>query len=110
MTSVGFNTMVHLLLGSNIRDHQCGFKAFRHDRLAKLIPYVQARGWTWDTEVLAIGQRCGYTIEEIPEPETFFPWVGRYWDLHGGYALLAGIRRMSNLQILRFCPNLYGKL
>ena len=66
MTSVGFNTMVHLLLGSNIRDHQCGFKAFHRDRLAKLIPYVQARGWTWDTEVLAIGQRCGYTIEEIP--------------------------------------------
>ena len=66
MTSVGFNTMVHLLLGSNIRDHQCGFKAFRRDRLAKLIPYVLARGWTWDTEVLAIGQRCGYTIEEIP--------------------------------------------
>ena len=66
MTSVGFNTMVHLLLGSNIRDHQCGFKAFRRDRLAKLTPYVQARGWTWDTEVLAIGQRCGYTIEEIP--------------------------------------------
>lgn len=65
-TSVGFNRMVRLLLASSIRDHQCGFKAFRRDKLLSLMPYVQARGWTWDTEVLAIAQRCGYVIEEIP--------------------------------------------
>ncbi|MCZ0862046.1 glycosyltransferase [Methanocorpusculum vombati] len=65
-TSVGFNRLVRMLLGSSIRDHQCGFKAFRRERLVKLMPYVQARGWTWDTEVLALAQRCGLTIEEIP--------------------------------------------
>jgi len=65
-TSVGFNRLVQMLLASSIRDHQCGFKAFRRERLVKLMPYVQARGWTWDTEVLALAQRCGYTIEEIP--------------------------------------------
>lgn len=65
-TSVGFNRLVRMLLASSIRDHQCGFKAFRRERLVKLMPYVQARGWTWDTEVLALAQRCGLTIEEIP--------------------------------------------
>ncbi|MDV0443764.1 glycosyltransferase [Methanorbis rubei] len=65
-TSVGFNRMVRVLLASSIRDHQCGFKAFRRDRLMQLMPYVRSRGWTWDTEVLALAQACGYTVEEIP--------------------------------------------
>lgn len=65
-TSIGFNRLVQMLLASSIRDHQCGFKAFLRERLVKLRPYVQARGWTWDTEILALAQRCGYTIEEIP--------------------------------------------
>ncbi|MDU9375581.1 Polyprenol monophosphomannose synthase [Methanocorpusculaceae archaeon Sp1] len=65
-TSVGFNRMVRILLASSIRDHQCGFKAFRRERLMQLMPYVRSRGWTWDTEVLALAQACDYTVEEIP--------------------------------------------
>lgn len=107
-TSIGFNRLVQMLLASSIRDHQCGFKAFRRERLVKLMPYVQARGWTWDTEVLALVQRCGYTIEEIPitrthrakrrmcEPVTSFLWAGRCCSLPGGYALRAGIQRTSD--------------
>lgn len=66
VTSVGFNRLVRVLLASSIRDHQCGFKAFRRERLVKLMPFVHARGWTWDTEILALAQKCGYTVEEIP--------------------------------------------
>lgn len=66
VTSRGFNTMVRILLGSRITDHQCGFKAFRRDRLMQLMPYVHARGWTWDTEVLALAQACGFRITELP--------------------------------------------
>ncbi len=65
-TSVGFNRLVRLLLSSSVRDHQCGFKAFRRDRLMQLMPYVRSRGWTWDTEILALAQRYGYTVDEIP--------------------------------------------
>jgi glycosyltransferase involved in cell wall biosynthesis len=65
-SSRGFNILARIFLGSRIRDHQCGFKAFRTDRLRELMPYVTSRGWTWDTEVLALAQECGYRIEEIP--------------------------------------------
>lgn len=64
-TSVGFNRLVQLLPASRVRDHQCGFKAFRRKQLEKLMPFVYARGLTWDTEVLALAQKCSYTVEEI---------------------------------------------
>lgn len=65
-SSKGFNLLVRIFLGSRIFDHQCGFKVFRKEKLMNLMPYVESRGWTWDTEVLALAQKCGYTIAEIP--------------------------------------------
>lgn len=65
-SSKGFNLLVRILLGSRVYDHQCGFKAFKKEKLMQLMPYVTSRGWTWDTEVLALAQKCGYTISEIP--------------------------------------------
>lgn len=66
VASTGFNRLVRMFLASSNHDHQCGFKAFRRDRLAQLMPYVRSRGWTWDTEVLALAQQCGYRVSEIP--------------------------------------------
>ncbi len=66
LTSKGFNGLVRLLLGSQIQDHQCGFKSFRKDRLMELAPYIHTRDWLWDTEVLVLAQQCGYRIFEFP--------------------------------------------
>jgi len=66
ITSSVFNSLVRFLLKSKIQDHQCGFKAFNKERLMKIMPYVSARKWTWDTEVLALAQNWGYNIVEIP--------------------------------------------
>lgn len=66
VASKGFNLFVRVMLGSRVKDHQCGFKAFRKDKLMTLMPYVNSRGWTWDTEVLSLAQKCGYSVEEIP--------------------------------------------
>jgi len=61
-----YNGLVRLLLGSDIRDHQCGFKAFRRDGIFKVLERVQAGHWFWDTEVLVIANRMGLRIKEIP--------------------------------------------
>lgn len=61
-----FNLMVRILLGSRISDHQCGFKGFKRSVLLQILPYVSARGWTWDTEVLAAAVRAGFSVVEIP--------------------------------------------
>lgn len=64
--SYAFNGLARLLFGSQIRDHQCGFKAFARDPLFDVLDTVEARHWFWDTEVLVTAQRSGYRIREFP--------------------------------------------
>jgi len=64
--SRGFNTLVRLVLRSNLRDHQCGFKAFDREALLDVLGDVEDEHWFWDTEVLVRAQRAGYRIREFP--------------------------------------------
>ncbi len=64
--SRGYNALVRLLLRSNLRDHQCGFKAFDRDALEQLLDDVGDDHWFWDTEVLVRAQRAGYRVREFP--------------------------------------------
>jgi hypothetical protein len=64
--SRGFNTMARLMLGSEVRDHQCGFKAFDREALFTLLDDVEDEHWFWDTEVLVRAQRRGYDVNEFP--------------------------------------------
>ncbi|WP_292519926.1 dolichyl-phosphate beta-glucosyltransferase [Methanoculleus sp.] len=66
IASRGYNLLVRTILRSSLYDHQCGFKAFRRDRLLSLLPSVTADHWFWDTEVLVRGQKNGYRIQEFP--------------------------------------------
>ena len=61
-----FNMLVRLMLNSNIRDHQCGFKAFRRKDVLPLLKKVRDDYWFWDTEVLVRAQREGMRVDEIP--------------------------------------------
>ena len=58
--------LLRAVLGSKVRDHQCGFKAFRREPLLKLLDEVEAGHWFWDTELLVRAQRRGYRVKEIP--------------------------------------------
>ncbi|PSP86212.1 glycosyl transferase [Halobacteriales archaeon QS_1_68_17] len=64
--SLGFNTLVRLFLRSDLRDHQCGFKAFDRDALFDLLDGVEDDHWFWDTEVLVRAQRAGCRVREFP--------------------------------------------
>jgi glycosyltransferase involved in cell wall biosynthesis len=66
MSSKLYNFMVRRMLGSKLRDHQCGFKAFKREPALQLLGEVAARHWFWDTEILVRAQRKGYRIKEIP--------------------------------------------
>ncbi|MDI3487853.1 MAG: glycosyltransferase AglD [Methanosarcinales archaeon] len=66
LASVVFNTMVRVLLGSRVHDHQCGFKAFRRERILPLLRQVRDAHWFWDTEVLVRAQHRGMRVCEIP--------------------------------------------
>ncbi len=64
--SRGFNLAVRTLLGSELRDHQCGFKAFSREAFESLVDDVEDEHWFWDTEMLVRAQRHGFTVAEFP--------------------------------------------
>jgi glycosyltransferase involved in cell wall biosynthesis len=65
ISSKTYNFLVRQMLGSKLRDHQCGFKAFRREPTLELIKEVGANHWFWDTEILVRAARRGYRIKEI---------------------------------------------
>ncbi len=65
ISSKTFNWLVRAMLGSKLRDHQCGFKAFKREPTLQLINEVGARHWFWDTEILVRAQKKGYKVKEI---------------------------------------------
>lgn len=66
VASRGYNTLVRMILGSSLYDHQCGFKAFSRESLEALLPSVHAPHWFWDTELLVLAQRYGFRVCEFP--------------------------------------------
>jgi uncharacterized protein (TIRG00374 family) len=60
-----YNGLTRLFLRSDLRDHQCGFKAFDREALFALLDDVQDRHWFWDTEVLVKAQRRGFRVKEF---------------------------------------------
>jgi uncharacterized protein (TIRG00374 family) len=64
--SLGFNMAVRTLLGSELRDHQCGFKAFSREAFESLAEDVADEHWFWDTEMLVRAQRRGFDVAEFP--------------------------------------------
>jgi len=66
ISSKTYNFLVRSMLGSKLRDHQCGFKAFKRDPVLQLLDEVDATHWFWDTEILVRAQRHGFKVKEIP--------------------------------------------
>ncbi len=66
ISSKTYNFLVRHMLGSKLRDHQCGFKAFKREPVLKLLDEVEATHWFWDTEIMVRAHRHGLKIKEIP--------------------------------------------
>jgi hypothetical protein len=64
--SRAYNGLVRLFLRSDLRDHQCGFKAVSREAFEALGPRVVDEHWFWDTELLVRAQREGFTVAEFP--------------------------------------------
>jgi len=64
--SLGFNSLVRLVLRSDLRDHQCGFKALTRTAFEALVDEVEDAHWFWDTELLVRAQRAGFEVAEFP--------------------------------------------
>lgn len=61
-----YNEITRLLFRSRLRDHQCGFKAFKRSALEQVLPRVKSNHWFWDTELLIRAQLLGLRVDEVP--------------------------------------------
>lgn len=65
LSSKTYNFLVRHMLGSKLRDHQCGFKAFKREPLMLLLDKVEATHWFWDTEIMVRAYKQGFKVKEI---------------------------------------------
>ena len=61
-----FNIAVRSLGVTGITDTQCGFKLFRAPVARALFSVLQCDGFSFDVELLFLGQRWKYRIDEVP--------------------------------------------
>lgn len=66
MISRGYNGLVKTLFRNRFSDGQCGFKAIRSDVAKLLLPHVVNQNWFFDTELLLLAERFGFSIAEVP--------------------------------------------
>lgn len=64
--SWGFNLVARLLGLVNVRDSQCGFKAYKREAAIKVAEHQQTNRFCFDVEQLYISSRLGYKIGEVP--------------------------------------------
>jgi dolichyl-phosphate beta-glucosyltransferase len=65
--SIGFNSVVRILLSLPIRDTQAGFKVFRRSALEKILPLISVKRYAFDAELLVVASEvCNYKIVELP--------------------------------------------
>lgn len=61
-----FSSISNMLFAPGISDFTCGFKLFKHDVAKKIFEKQKIKRWGFDTEVLFLSQKYGYTIKEVP--------------------------------------------
>lgn len=65
--SLGYQLLVRILFGLNIRDTQVGMKFFRRDLLKKVLPRLLVKAFAFDIEMLAVANGLGFKrIYEAP--------------------------------------------
>jgi glycosyltransferase involved in cell wall biosynthesis len=61
-----FSRIFNALFNLNVKDTQCGCKAFKREVLQNVLATVESSGFEFDAELLFKCKRKGYTIKEIP--------------------------------------------
>jgi glycosyltransferase involved in cell wall biosynthesis len=85
ITSRGYSALFRTMFFTKFKDAQCGFKALSADAAIALVPLVKDNAWFFDTELLLIAQKNGYSIKEIPvrwvdDPDSRVNVISTAWE------------------------------
>lgn len=61
-----FNFFVRFLIMDDIKDTQCGFKAFKIPVAQRLFQQLKIQRFSFDVEILYIAKKTGYRVEQLP--------------------------------------------
>ena len=61
-----FLSINNLILGTNFKDTQCGFKMFNLSKTKKIFELQKIDGFAFDVEILYLAKKLNYKIKEIP--------------------------------------------
>jgi len=61
-----FNLALRVVLGLNIKDTQCGFKAFTRTAAQNLFPQQRIERWGFDPELLYLARKQRLKVQEVP--------------------------------------------
>ena len=56
----------HLILGTNVRDFNCGFKLFTKKSAQKLFSMLTRDDWSFDAELIFLAAKLGFRLKEVP--------------------------------------------
>lgn len=76
-----------------MKDTQCGFKAFTEKAVKDIIPRTTVDRWGLDFEILMIGNKLGYKIEEVP-----VEWLDRGESLVGISGYISTFRDLARVK------------
>jgi dolichyl-phosphate beta-glucosyltransferase len=61
-----FNRVIRSLAPVDVRDTQCGFKAFRQPAAREIFSRQTIDGFAFDVEVLLLARALGYAVKDLP--------------------------------------------
>ena len=61
-----FNWLLQHLALANVRDTQCGFKAFRREAAREIFRRQTLDGFAFDVEILVLAEKLGYCCADLP--------------------------------------------
>ena len=61
----GFHMLVKIMVTSNIKDTQCGFKLFTRSTSRFLFSNLHMEGWSFDIELILLAEKFGIPISEV---------------------------------------------
>jgi dolichyl-phosphate beta-glucosyltransferase len=61
-----YTWLSNALICPGVTDFTCGFKSFRRDAARAIFERVREDGWAYDSEVLYLARRLGYSVREVP--------------------------------------------
>ena len=64
--SRSYNLLIRSMFFTPFPDAQCGFKALTRRAAQAIIPSIENNNWFFDTELLIIAAKRGYSIKSIP--------------------------------------------